>query len=214
MEPEVKIIFVDWPFPYGILPYKATQQGSLNHCRIRFPIKHGYCINLDIDEYLVRSGEKNLLDYLNTSLNYPFPGVCQIKECKVPNITKSNRIGVPRVLDFHFRFRKFGHHPTREFTRPYTKYIYKFNSPYYLETHKTEFGKHELFGQKLAFLKRIHYRYKNILWKIKRHRLKRQNTTKDWMHKLHPFDSHYADESEFYFFHFQGLQYGIGKNCL
>ena len=64
LEPEVNIIFVDWPFPYGIFPYKATQNGSLNHCRIRFPIKHGYCINLDIDEYLVRSGEKNLLDYL------------------------------------------------------------------------------------------------------------------------------------------------------
>ena len=109
LEPEVRIIFVDWPFPYGILPYGTTQVGSLNHCRIRFPIKHGYCINLDIDEFLVRSGEKNLLDYLNASLRYPFPGVCYIKECKVPNITKSNRIAIPRVLDFHFRFREFGH---------------------------------------------------------------------------------------------------------
>ena len=205
LEPEVNIIFVDWPFPYGISPYKATQHGSLNHCRLRFPIKHGYCINLDIDEYLVRSGEKNLLDYLNTSLNYPFPGACYVKECKVPNITKSNCIGVPRVLDFYFRFRKFGHHPTKEFTRHYMKYIYKFNIPYYFDVHRTQLGKHDIFEQKLNFLKRIHYYYKKFLWKIKRHWLKRKNTTLDWKHKFQPFDSHYADESEFYFFHFLGL---------
>ena len=205
LEPEVKIIFVDWPFPYGISPYQLTQLGSLNHCRIRFPIKHGYCINLDIDENLVKSGNKNLLDYLNASLNYPLPGVCYIKECKVPNITKSNRTGVPRVLDFHFRFRKFGHHPTGEFTRPYTKYIYKFNSLYYLDIHKFELGKHGLFEQKISFLNRIHNCYKKILWKIKRHRLKRQNTAGDWKNKLPPFGSIYADESEFYFYHFLGL---------
>ena len=205
LEPEVKIIFVDWPFPYGMEPYKATQVGNLNHCRMRFPIKHGYCINLDIDEYLVRSGEKDLLDYLKTSLSYPFPGVCFIKECKVPNITKSNRIAVPRVLDFHFRFREFGHHPTREFTRHYTKYIYKFNSPYYFNVHSTKLGKHDLFEQRLDFLKRVHYCYKKFLWKLKRHRLKRQNTTEDWKHKFQPFDSIYASESEFYFFHFLGL---------
>ena len=205
LEPEVKIIFVDWPFPYGISPYKATQHGSLNHCRIRFPIKHGYCINLDIDEYLVRSGEKNLLDYLNASLNYPFPGVCYIKECKVPNITKSNHRGIPRVLDFHFRFREFGHHPTREFTRHYMKYIYKFNIPYYFDVHRTQLCKHDLIEQKISFLKWIHYCYTKILWKTKRHWLKRKNSNLDWKHKFQPFDSNYADESEFYLFHFLGL---------
>ena len=205
LEPEVKIIFVDWSFPYGISPYKATQDGSLNHCRIRFPIKHGYCINLDIDELLVRSGEKKLLDYLNASLTYPFPGLCYIKECKVPNITKSKRVGVPRVLDFHFRFRQFGHHLTREFTRPYTKYIYKFNSPYYFYVHGAKLGNHALFEQIFNFLKRIHYCYKKSLWEIKRFRLKRQNTTEDWRNRLPPFNSIFADESEFYFFHFLGL---------
>ena len=205
LEPEVKIIFVDWPFPYGILPYKATQEGSLNHCRIRFPIKHGYCINLDIDEYLVRSGEKNLLDYLNASLSYPFSGVCYIKECKVPNITKSNRIGVPRVLNFHFRFREFGHNPTKNFTYHYMKYIYKFNSPYFFYVHTTKLGRHDLFEQKFNFLKRMHYYYKKSLWKIKRFRVKRQSTTEDWRNKFAPFNSIYADESEFYFFHFLGL---------
>ena len=205
LEPEVKIIFVDWPFPYGIKPYKATQDGSLNHCRIRFPVKHGYCINLDIDEYLVRSGEKNLLDYLNASLSYPFPGVCYIKECKVPNITKSNRLTVPRLLDFHFRFREFGHHPTRNFTYHYLKYIYKFNSPYYFNVHTTILGRHDLFEQKFNILKRIHYCYKKSLWKVERFRLKRKSTTEDWRNKFPPFNSIYADESEFYFFHFLGL---------
>ena len=205
LEPEVKIIFVDWPFPYGIFPNNLTQDGSLNHCRIRFPIEHGYCINLDIDEYLVSSGENNFLDYLNASLNYPFPGVCNIKECKVPNITKSNRIGVPRVLDFQYRFRKFGHFPTRDSTWPYRKYIYKFNGPYYLNVHSTKLGKHDLFKNKLNLLTRMHYYSKKSLRKIIRHWLKRQNTAEDWKHKFHPLDSHYADESEFYFFHCLGL---------
>ena len=205
LEPEVKIIFVDWPFPYGISPYQLTQLGSLNHCRIRFPIKHGYCINLDIDENLVKSGDKNLLDYLNASLNYPLPGVCYIKECKVPNITKSNRTGVPRVLDFHFRFRKFGHHPTGEFTRPYTKYIYKFNSLYYLDIHKFELGKHGLFEQKISFLNRIHNCYKKILWKIKRHQLNFQNMTIERKKESFKLDTVYTKSTEFYFFHFLGL---------
>ena len=205
LEPEVNIIFVDWPFPYGIMPYKATQVGSLNHCRIRFPIKNGYRINLDIDEYLVRSGDKNLLDYLNASLNYPFPGVCYIKEWKVPNITKSNQIGVPRVIDFQYRFRKPGQNPTRDSTWPYTKYIYKFNSPNYFNIHSAQLGKHDCFETKINLLTRMHFYYKKSLRKIIRNWLKRQNSTKDWMLKFHPLDSHFADESEFYFFHFLGL---------
>ena len=205
LEPEVKIIFVDWPFPYGIFPYKATQHGSLNHCRIRFPVKHGYCINLDIDEYLVRSGEKNLLDYLNASLSYPFSGVCHIKEWKVANLTKSNRIGVPRVLDFNFRFREVGHHPTKKYSYKYLKYIYKFNSPYYFDAHRTKLGKHDLFEQKFSFMKRIHYCYKKSLWDIKRFKSMRQSTNEDWRNKIPPFNSIFADESEFYFFHFLGL---------
>ena len=204
LEPEVKIIFVDWPFPYGISPYQLTQLGSLNHCRIRFPIKHGYCINLDIDEYLVKAGARNLLDYLQENLNYPFPGVCRIKECKVPNITNSRSIGNSRIFDFHCRFKRFGHHPTKEDSRPYTKYIYKYDSPYYTEIHDAQFNLHD-FLYKNSILNRIAYRVKKILWKIKRHRLKRQNTAGDWKNKLPPFGSIYADESEFYFYHFLGL---------
>ena len=91
------------------------------------------------------------------------------------------------------------------------KYIYKFNSPYDFYVHRTELGKHDLFEQKLNFLKWMHHYYKKSLWKIKRHWLKRQNTTKDWIHKHHPFDSQYADESEFYFFHFSRARYKLEK---
>ena len=176
LEPEVNIIFVDWQFPYGVFPYGFTQIGSIDHCRIRFSVKHGYCINLDIDEYLVKAGARNLLDYLQENLNYPFPGVCRIKECKVPKFTNSRSIGNSRIFDFHCRFKRFGHHPTKEDSRPYTKYIYKYDSPYYTENHDAQFNLHD-FLYKNSILNRIAYRVKKILWKIKRHQLNFQNMT-------------------------------------
>jgi len=68
LEPEVQIIFVHWVYPHGVSPLKSAQHGSLNHCRLKFPVQNGFCINLDIDEYLVKPGSESLSDYLSRTL--------------------------------------------------------------------------------------------------------------------------------------------------
>jgi len=76
---DLNVIFVDWPFPHGFEPYKYCQRGALNHCRIRFPVSNGYCLNFDVDEYLWFLG-KNLIQYLNQNTNYPRPGAIGIRQ--------------------------------------------------------------------------------------------------------------------------------------
>ena len=39
----------------------------------------GYCINLDVDEYLVAS-ENNLLNFLDSRLQYPAPGAILLND--------------------------------------------------------------------------------------------------------------------------------------
>ena len=88
---ELEIVLVDWPFPHGAEPYKYCQLGSLNHCRLRFSVPKGYCINLDVDEYLVAS-ENNLLNFLDSRLQYPAPGAIVLNEFLIPNIISDKRI--------------------------------------------------------------------------------------------------------------------------
>ncbi len=70
---EVNIVFVEWSFIYGVSPYFCAQIGALNHCRLMFGASNGdvenrYCINLDIDEYLVYLGSEDLQDYLDRTI--------------------------------------------------------------------------------------------------------------------------------------------------
>ena len=64
----VDIVLVDWPFPYGPRrSYKNffCQTGALNHYLLRFGSADAWCLNLDIDEYLVVSGKKTFKQYLH-----------------------------------------------------------------------------------------------------------------------------------------------------
>ena len=61
---EVTVVLVDWPFEYGVKPYMLAQSGALNHCRLYFPVSSGYCINADIDEYLVNESGQSLAQYI------------------------------------------------------------------------------------------------------------------------------------------------------
>ena len=64
----VDIVLVDWPFPYG--PRRShknwfCQTGAQNHYLLRFGAADAWCLNLDIDECLVVSGEKTFKQYLH-----------------------------------------------------------------------------------------------------------------------------------------------------
>ena len=79
---------------------KSCQLGSLNHCRMRFAIRGGYCINNDVDEYLHLS-QGDLLGYLKRKLGSPAPGAVMYQSVTIPNIAASGS-RPPRVLDFRF----------------------------------------------------------------------------------------------------------------
>ena len=64
----VDIVLVDWPFPYGpvrIHRNSFCQTGAQNHYLLRFGSADAWCLNLDIDECLVVSGEKTIKQYLH-----------------------------------------------------------------------------------------------------------------------------------------------------
>lgn len=64
----VDVVLVDWPFPYG--PGRShknqfCQTGAQNHYLLRFGSADAWCLNLDIDECLVVSGEKTFKQCLD-----------------------------------------------------------------------------------------------------------------------------------------------------
>ena len=199
----VDTTMVDWQFPFGIHPFMSTKEGFLNHCRLRFPVKDGYCINLDVDEYLVNMGQIQLDQYLDHSLNSPYLGAVQLKECKLPNIRiKTN--SAPRIFDFQYRFKKFGHYPTKKHTRPYTKYIYEFNAPIYLEVHSIKFSSFECLLSGVGILKRFKIWCMRLKCMYRRQRMKWVNPAID-KNELPTFFSLRIRETNFFFFHAQGL---------
>ncbi len=96
LEPEVEVVLVHWEFPYGH-PYNYVQVASLNHCRIYFhPNDKGtssekdYCINLDIDEYLVSPHRDHLLVYLDSIFRSNFLQSVVVEQVPVTSILPEN----------------------------------------------------------------------------------------------------------------------------
>ena len=134
LEPEVQLIFVNWPFPYGIQPYKFAQNGSLNHCRLKFAIPGAYCINLrNVDEYLTNLSTDDIVNFLNSKLDSQDVCAAHIKELRVPNIADKNRTDVARCFCFPYRYQIFGNRPVNEIkgkrgNSHFMKYIYRFGN--------------------------------------------------------------------------------------
>ena len=206
LEPEVRIILVHWPFPHGIAPYKSAQHGSLNHCRLKFPVSNGYCINLDIDEYLVKSINEPLLTYLKRTLKFPSPGVVLFKPKIVPNTIPNQQNSLPRCFDFKYRYSTpdNNQHSKKFIYFRYLKYIYKYENVGYNAPHRTNSDKNRSFCQRFSFLYILRFHFVKSIWKIKRLLL----LTYSEKPKI---DSYTAPESDLYFFHFMGLTTGWRK---
>ena len=199
---ELEIVLVDWPFPHGVEPYKYCQLGSLNHCRLKFPVPNGYCINLDVDEYLVAS-ENNLLNLLDSRLKYPAPGVIMLNEFLIPNITSDNRSIPVRVSEFTHRNIVPGYQGDHKYLNRFgrSKYIYSFENIGFNGKHSTDSLKCRLFAQRYSIVKKCFHLLKKTLWE----------STKNMLRFRIPkprIDAIYATESELCFFHFTGLNTG------
>ena len=198
----LEIVLVDWPFPYGVEPYEYCQLGSLNHCRLRFPVPKGYCINLDVDEYLV-APEINLLNFLDSRLQYPAPGAIMLNEYLIPNIISDNRSSPARVSEFTHRNIVPGYQGDHKYLNRFgrSKYIYSFENIGFNGKHSTDSLKCRLFAQRYSIVKKVLHLLKKALWE----------STKNMLRFRIPkprIDAIYATESDLCFFHFTGLNTG------
>ena len=207
VESDIEIIFVDWRFVHGFHPYKYCQRGSLNHCRIRFGVNNGYCLNFDVDEYLM-CRQKNLVKFLDQKLQYPRPtsvGVAQIEIIDMPPDTDESPIRC-----WHFKYRKNtpdgkkAANPQRNSGK--TKYIYRFNDVGYNSVHTTDSEKNGEFCRKrYSLTTMISYSLKRVIWEI---------TKKMLRHKYRKprIDMTYVDTADAHYFHFYGLHTGWSRH--
>ena len=199
---ELYVIFVYWDFPHGYDPYKYCQRGSLNHCRLRFPVPRGYCINLDVDEYLFLSAP-SLTKYLDQNLGYPRPGAMIIQQVTIPNVSLGQ--DAKQVRAWHFRYRHLL--PTRSIEATYwenkgrSKYIYSFDDIGFNAIHSTDSFKNKEFRKRYSVPVVVLTACRKLLWVI----------TKIFFRYKRPkprIDTFYSELSECCFLHFWGLSTG------
>ena len=200
---EVKIIFVDWNFPHGIKLYKYAQPGSLNHARLKFPIPNSYCINLDIDEYLVMPNNgQSLFEYLENKLTHPDLGAVIFSQYLIPNITRSQSHGTPRMHHFPYRYKHFGKRSRNSWSEVMRmKYAYNFQKVGYNGAHRTMSEKNKVFSKRYSVLHLLKFYLKKCLREPFRYILLRQIPKPK-------IDACHASKDEIFFFHFVGLNTG------
>ena len=203
LEPEAQIIFVNWPFEYGAYPYNFCQNGSLNHCRLRFPVTNGYCINLDVDEYLAKTGKERLVDYLDRKLQFPV-GAIMIQQFAVPNVsTYEYAKKIPRIINYYYRYRNPGFKNLdgnwqQDFK---LKYIYRFDRIYSNSIHRPISPKGSIYRNRYPLRIRITHRLKLELWRLRK-------KLKFRVHLWSPrpnIDRAFVPVSELFFFQFFGI---------
>ena len=192
----MNIVLVDWPFEYGRSPDKFAQRGSMNHCRIRFAVQDGYCINTDLDEYLVNKSGQSLIQYLGSTFNDGQIGSIRMRESWIPRQRpRSDNIpGLTRVWHHSFRRRKQGIQPSGK-----TKYIYKYDQVKYNSVHIaiTKFSKSQTF----SFFWKDHFTYA-----ISNDRLLTAKIVGLNNKPKRIFGIHYASPSQLFYYHLRGLR--------
>ena len=214
LEPEVEIVLVYWEFPYGRDSYIYAQRGSLNHCRMRFPpVKEGgrsrnwYCINVDIDEYLVSPHRKDLFNYLEAILNSTQHYAVLARQVRVPNILPAQYDLDNTLRFFNFRYqyrnqiRAVDSH-AKPLDLAHDKYIFKFGSLLYNDVHRVLPNSHGLnIAEKfLSYLQRFPTKVNRHLWRLKRYlNVSPVDSIKPQYHSV------FASEPDLYYLHFIGL---------
>ena len=132
LDVDMKIVLVDWPFEYGRIPDNFTQKGAMNHCRMRFAVRDGYCINADIDEYLVNKSGLCLLEYLDSTFQEEPVGSVRMRESWIPkqHPKTKNSSEITRIWDHSFHRHNQGIQPFGK-----TKYIFQFDRIKYNSVH-------------------------------------------------------------------------------
>ncbi len=196
LDVDMRIVFVEWPFEYGRSPDKFAQRGAMNHCRMRFAVRSGYCINIDLDEFLVNKSGQNLLEYLNSTFNDEQVSSIRMRESWIPRQQPRSK-NIPelaRVWHQSFRRRNQGIQPSGK-----TKYIYRYDRVKYNSVHVAigKFSKSEILG--LSWKDHLTYAISND----------RLLTAKIVGLNEKPkriFGIHYAPSSQLFYYHLRGLR--------
>ena len=195
LDETVDVVFVDWPFPYGPRrSYKNffCQIGAQNHYLLRFGSVDAWCLNLDIDEYLVVSDKKTIKQCLQDCQDN---GVVEVlfDSFIVPPYQGQPAIADRRVTSYWFRNRKrLGHS---------FKFAFK---PWHIEyvTPHTAYPRNRIFS-KLIGLPRLHDKTLRFFYGSVRKRLSSNRLVRFFFPNrfaLRNLSSH-----EMFFYHFRGL---------
>ena len=193
---EATVVLVDWPFEYGVKPDKFAQRGAFNHCRLYFPVSSGYCINVDIDEYLVNESGQSLVQYIDFAFRFSNVGSVRLREHWIPlQISCFSTVGL-LMRAFHHTFYRKGHGISRWGK---TKYIYRYDKIVYNSVHVAGAGQQRVNNFVFPWYKHIYYAMSNhrklIGCLIGLPRIPK---------KL--FRVYYAPPSHLFYFHFRGLR--------
>ena len=197
LDVDMEVVFVDWPFEYGSTPDFYTQRGSLNHCRMGFAVRGGYCINVDIDEYLVFQGERTLLEYLDDVFQSSKVGSIRMREHLIPKQAprSTDALAITRVFDHQFYRLDQGIRP-----RSRTKYIYQFDRIVYNCVH------HAVTSGKESDEKTFSWR-ERVIFTISNHRkwiavcIGLPRKSKIFLR------TYFVSSSELFYFHFRGMRH-------
>ena len=192
----MKIVLVDWPFEYGRSPDKFAQRGAMNHCRMRFAVQNGYCINADIDEYLVNKTGQPLLENLDSTFANESIGSIRMRESWIPRQSsrKEKSSEISRIWDQTFHRHDQGIQPSGK-----TKYIYRFDRVKYNSVH--------IAVSKLKGVHKLRFSWKDhLVYAISNNRFFTKKIVGLNRKPKEILGIHYAPWTTLFYYHFRGLR--------
>jgi len=195
MDEEIDVVLVDWPFPHGPVrshKNRLCQPGAQNHYLLRFGSADAWCLNLDIDECLVVSGEKTFREYLHDCESN---GVVEVlfDSFIVPPYQGQPAMANRRINSYWFR--------NRERRGSSLKFAFKPRYIDYLKLH-IAYPKNRGFA-KLTGLPRLYDEAHQSLYGSVRKRLCSERMFRLFFPKQHALRD--LSPEEMFFYHFRGL---------
>ena len=194
MNEAIDIVLVDWPFPYG--PRRSHrnrfgQTGARHHYLLRFGAADAWCLNLDIDEYLVANGAKTFKQYLNDCEGN---GIVEVMfdSFIVPPHEGQPAMANRRVSSYWFRNRECQSH--------YLKFAFKPQHVEYVGPHMA-YPKNRGFAKLMRFPRlydKTSLFYGSVLKRLYSKRIFR-------FFFSNQFALRHASPDEIFFYHFRGL---------
>lgn len=195
MDEAIDVVLVDWPFPYG--PGRSPkdrfgQTGAQNHYLRRFGSADAWCLMLDIDEYLVVSGNKPFKRYLQDCESN---GVLEVlfDSFIVPSHQEQPALTNRRISSYWFR--------NRERRGIMLKYAFQPQHIEYVGPHMA-FPKYRVFDMLIAFPRLYHKTLRSLYGSV----LKRLSANRIVRFFFpNQFALGYPSPEEMFFYHFRGL---------